>query len=63
MKQYIIRLATLLCALPVSGMVIAHPDHESAGGISYHFISVDNLAATVALVLLVGCCWALARRQ
>lgn len=63
MKQYIIRLATLLCALPVSGMVIAHPDHDGAGGISHHFVSADNLATMVLLVLVVGCFWAFARRQ
>jgi len=63
MKRYIIRLATLLSALPVPGMVIAHPGHENTVATSQHFVGVDNLTAMVVLVLVIGGCWIFVRRQ
>jgi hypothetical protein len=63
MKQIMIRFFALMSTLPVSGMVIAHPGHEGAGGGSHHFVGVDHMATLFVLVLVVGCCWAFARRQ
>lgn len=63
MKRNMIRLAKLLCALPVSGMVVAHLGHEYVGGVSHHLFGVDKLAVIIVLGLVVTCGWVLARRQ
>jgi len=58
MKRNTIRLVTLLCALPVSGVALAHTgSHEVSGffsGISHPLTGLDHLAVMLAVGLWAG---------
>jgi urease accessory protein len=53
MKRLMIRLVTLLCIAPLSGVVIAHPGgHHAYGfisGVLHPLLGVDHLAAILAV--------------
>ena len=54
MKRKTIRLVTLLCALPVSGTVMAHGGHEEAAGSVLHGLYHLIVTSGLPMVLAIG---------